>query len=61
MNQKFMSAMCLSLVLGIAGCTPEVGSAGWCEDMKEKAKGDWTANEALEYSKSCLFKSESEE
>lgn len=40
----------------IAGCSPEVGSNGWCDDMDEKAKGDWTANEATEYAKNCIFR-----
>ena len=39
----------------IAGCEPEVGSEAWCKAMQEKPKGDWTANEAAEYTKSCLF------
>jgi len=43
------------MMLG-AGCSPEVGSKAWCEQMKEKPKGDWSANDATEYTKSCLFK-----
>ncbi|WP_206483507.1 DUF3012 domain-containing protein [Thalassotalea sp. G2M2-11] len=49
-----------SLVLFTA-CSPEVGSKDWCEQLKEKPKGDWTANEATDYTKHCLFKSEDEE
>ena len=33
----------------------EVGSEAWCEDMKEKPKGDWTANEAGDFAKHCIF------
>ncbi|MBV1911703.1 MAG: DUF3012 domain-containing protein [Kangiellaceae bacterium] len=43
-------------VLLLSGCAPEVGSDEWCEDMKEKDKGDWTANEAKDFAKHCLFK-----
>ena len=39
----------------LTGCAPEVGSKEWCAQMKEKAKGDWTANEAADYTKNCLF------
>ena len=46
------------LVLLLAGCSPEVGSKEWCEDMDEKPKGDWTAKEASEYAKSCIFRSD---
>ena len=38
------------------GCTPEVGSDAWCDDMSEKAKGDWTANEAKDYAKHCILR-----
>jgi hypothetical protein len=42
----------------LAACSPEVGSEAWCNNMKEKAKADWTANEAKEYARSCIFKSD---
>ena len=45
----------------LAGCSPEVGSDAWCEDMAEKDKGDWTANEATEFARSCIFKSYDDE
>jgi hypothetical protein len=39
----------------LAGCAPEVGSPKWCEAMREKPRGDWTANEALEFARSCVL------
>jgi hypothetical protein len=39
----------------LAGCAPAIGSERWCEAMKEKPRGDWTANEALEFAKSCVL------
>lgn len=39
----------------LAACEPEVGSADWCEDLKEKPRGDWTANELAEFAKSCVL------
>jgi len=44
------------LFLGVAGCAPEVGSEEWCKDMAEKPAGDWTGNEAADYTKHCIFK-----
>jgi hypothetical protein len=38
-----------------SACSPEVGSKDWCEAVKEKPKGDWTATEASEFAKSCIF------
>ncbi len=46
--------------LAITACAPEVGSTKWCEAMKEKPKGDWTATEAKDFTKHCLFSSDEE-
>ncbi len=49
----------LGIVVAFAGvfaaCSPEVGSKEWCADMKKKAKGDWSANEAADYAKHCIL------
>ncbi|MGR5178451.1 DUF3012 domain-containing protein [Vibrio parahaemolyticus] len=47
--------MMFLLALPLMACT-EVGSEAWCKDMQEKPKGDWTANEASDYTKHCIFK-----
>ena len=44
------------LVISLSACAPEVGSDKWCAALKEKPKGDWTANEAAEFTKNCLLK-----
>ncbi|MCW8907056.1 MAG: DUF3012 domain-containing protein [Sedimenticola sp.] len=45
----------LLVALGLVGCAPEVGSEAWCQQMKEKPKGDWSANEAADFAKHCVF------
>jgi hypothetical protein len=45
----------VALTAWLAACTPEVGSPRWCEAMREKPRGDWTANEALEFARSCVL------
>ena len=50
----------ITSLLLITACAPEVGSKDWCEQLKEKPKGDWTANEAKDYAKHCLFKKDEE-
>lgn len=45
-----------ALLLALAACAPEVGSEKWCANMKAKAKADWTANEAVDYTKHCILK-----
>lgn len=39
----------------LAACAPEVGSERWCEMMRDKPRGDWTANEALEFARGCVL------
>ena len=43
------------LAFFLLACSPEVGSKAWCENMKEKPKGEWTANEAGNFAKHCLL------
>lgn len=57
MSSSWIKLLMFSLVLVItSGCAPEVGSEAWCKKMSEKPKGEWTANEASEYAKSCLLR-----
>ena len=42
-----------------ASCAPTVGSPRWCEAMKQKPRGDWTANEALEFARHCVLTNDS--
>lgn len=42
-------------LLTLAACAAEVGSEEWCAEMKEKPKGDWSANEAADFAKHCVF------
>ncbi len=46
----------VAVVLLLSACSPEVGSKAWCEAMQAKPKGDWSANEAADYARHCLFK-----
>ncbi|WP_448211029.1 DUF3012 domain-containing protein [Colwellia sp. MEBiC06753] len=45
----------LALLVLISACAPEVGSEDWCEAMKEKPKGEWTANETADFTKHCIL------
>ena len=39
----------------LSACAPEIGSEKWCKQMKDKPKGDWTVNEAADFTKHCIF------
>lgn len=47
-----LAALCALTLL--AACAPEVGSERWCAKMRDKPRGDWTANEALDYARHCI-------
>ncbi|MCG8323961.1 MAG: DUF3012 domain-containing protein [Thiotrichales bacterium] len=51
----YLTVGCTLLLLLTTACAPEIGSEKWCANMKEKPKGDWTANEAADFAKHCLF------
>lgn len=55
MRKLILAVLSLVIAAQIAGCAPEVGSERWCNNMKEKPKGEWTANEAADYAKHCLL------
>ncbi|VAW96519.1 hypothetical protein MNBD_GAMMA21-1039 [hydrothermal vent metagenome] len=46
----------IMLWFSLTACTPEIGSEQWCEELKEKPKGEWTVNEVGDFTKYCLFK-----
>lgn len=57
MNKRPFESLWLALVAvaGFAACAPEVGSERWCTAMRDKPRGDWSANEALDFTRHCLF------
>lgn len=56
--QKLRVASVLLAISTLAACSPAVGSKAWCENIAEKPKGDWTANEAADYLQHCLVRSD---
>ncbi len=56
MKNTFTKTILIIATLGfLTACSPEVGSEDWCENMKEKDKGNWTANEAGDFAKHCIM------
>jgi len=46
----------LALTGLLIACSPEVGSDKWCANLKEKPQGEWTIDEAKDYTGHCLLK-----
>jgi hypothetical protein len=57
LSEKRVKKILLLWILSIQliACSAEVGSTEWCEDLKQKPKGEWTVNEAGDFAKHCLF------
>jgi hypothetical protein len=55
MKKILLMMFALALVLSFSACSPEVGSKGWCAQMKEKPKGDWSSNEMADFAKHCIL------
>ena len=55
MNKKMGLLTVLLSLLVVSACSPEVGSKEWCDDLKKKPKGEWTANEVTDYAKNCVL------
>jgi len=54
--KKLLSAIvALLLVLSFSGCSAEPGTKAWCDNMKQKEKGKWTAEEAGTFTKHCVM------
>ena len=42
-------------VFVLAACGEKIGSDAWCSKMEEKDKGDWTIEQAGDYTKYCVL------
>ncbi|MEC6796746.1 DUF3012 domain-containing protein [Photobacterium sp. S4TG1] len=47
----------ISMVFLLSACSPTIGSEKWCNQLKEKAKGEWSANEAVQFTQNCILRS----
>jgi hypothetical protein len=49
------TALLSVFIIGLSGCSHKVGSEAWCQDLKDKPRGDWTLNETADFAKFCLL------
>ncbi|MFQ5344342.1 MAG: DUF3012 domain-containing protein [Mariprofundus sp.] len=61
MKKLVMILFTLLVALSFSGCAPEPGSKAWCDSMKQKPKGEWTADDAGIYAKYCILGNYKEE
>ncbi len=54
-TSRFLAGLLVLSLIAVTACEPEIGSEAWCERMDDTPKGDWTANQAADYARHCLF------
>jgi len=55
MKRIFTAMLALLAITALSACSAEPGSKAWCDNMKEKDKGQWTAEEAGTFTKHCVL------
>lgn len=54
------TAAALTALTLLCGCSPEIGSDAWCRKMAQKPKSDWSAREAADFARHCVFRRNSD-
>jgi len=54
-NKALSATITLAFLASMTACSPEVGSDQWCNKMKETPKGEWSMNDAGDFTKHCLL------
>ncbi|MCI5149904.1 MAG: DUF3012 domain-containing protein [Candidatus Electrothrix sp. MAN1_4] len=55
MKRIICGVVLAGVALMLSGCPATVGSERWCQNMREKPKTDWSANEAVDFAKHCII------
>jgi len=55
-SKVITGTIALVFLLSITACAPEVGSEQWCNNMEETPKGEWSMNDAGNFTKHCIMK-----
>lgn len=46
----------IAILVTLTACAPKVGSEAWCNELKERSRGDWTLNETADFAKFCVLR-----
>lgn len=50
------STVAVSMFVALTACAPKVGSEAWCNELKERSRGEWTLNETADFAKFCVLR-----
>ena len=53
---RIAAALCLGggVLIAASACAPKVGSDLWCYNLTNTPVGDWTGNQAIDFTKHCV-------
>ncbi|NVD08453.1 DUF3012 domain-containing protein [Vibrio sp. JPW-9-11-11] len=52
MNNRLLA---IGAIFLFSGCQQEVGTQAWCDTMATTNKGQWSAQNAVDYTKHCIL------
>ncbi|MDQ6981797.1 MAG: DUF3012 domain-containing protein [Mariprofundus sp.] len=55
MKKLLVTIFTLLIAFSFFGCSAEPGTKAWCDAMKQKPKGEWTADNAGIFTKHCVL------
>jgi len=55
MKKILVTIFALLIALSFSACSAEPGTKAWCDAIKQKPKGEWTADDAATFTKYCLL------
>ncbi|MFS1523366.1 DUF3012 domain-containing protein [Microbulbifer sp. 2304DJ12-6] len=61
MKKVFVLITSLVAVVTLSACAPKRGSDAWCKKMDSIPKGQWSMNDAGDYTKYCVLNQKPEE
>ena len=61
MKNTLTIAAILSTAFLLTACEPKRGSEAWCKKMDETPKGEWSFNDAGDYTKFCVLNQKPED
>ena len=54
MNGTYLKAGLLAVLFFAAACAPKLGSDAWCNNLMDKPRGEWTAEEVKGVANHCI-------
>jgi Protein of unknown function (DUF3012) len=55
MKKVFTLSIAVFSLIALTACEPKRGSKAWCKQMDEIPKGEWSFNDAGDYTKFCVL------